>query len=69
MNKQIDRDKSQSRQIQLTEAVISDRVDSLVILPTKKLVNVLITWTTDGLFKVDGSIGDGLLKPCGTYMA
>ena len=37
MNKQIDRDKSQSRQIQLTEAVISDRVDSLVILPTKKI--------------------------------
>ena len=41
-----DRDKSQSKRIQLTEAVISDGVakrDGLVILPTKELVDRLIT--------------------------
>ena len=41
------KDKSQSRRIQLTEAIISDRVDKkdgLVILPTKELVDRLITW-------------------------
>ena len=41
-----DRDKSQSIQIQLTEAIISDRVakrDGLIILPTKELVDGLIT--------------------------
>lgn len=44
---EIDRDKSQSRQIQITEVVISDEVakrDNLVILPTKELVDKLITW-------------------------
>ena len=49
-----DRDKSQSKRIQLTEAVISDGVvkrDGLVILPTKELVDRLITWT--------GRQGDG----------
>ena len=41
-----DRDKSQSKRIQFTEAVISDGVvkrDGLVILPTKELVDRLIT--------------------------
>ena len=42
-----DGDKSQSRWIQLTEAIISNRVtkrDGLVILPTKELVDGFITW-------------------------
>ena len=39
------RDKSQTRQIQLTETIISDRVDGLDILPTKELVKGLMTWT------------------------
>ena len=43
-----DRDKSQSRRIQLIETVISDGVakrDGLVVLPTKELADGLITWT------------------------
>ena len=48
MKNTVDRDKSQSRRIQLTEAVISDKVikrDGLGTLPTKELVDRHMTWT------------------------
>ena len=43
------------------------------MLPTKELVDGLMTWTErqgdEWVLKVDGSKGDGLLKPRSTYVA